>query len=277
MQVRDILHRARELTSLSSTPVLDVELLLCHVLDQSRSWLLAWPEYALSAHQLAAVTHWIDQRLTGRPIAHLIGTRDFWNLTLKVSPDTLIPRPDTELLVEQVLACLDRLPRKVADLGTGTGAIALALAAERPDWQITGTDRIEAAVELARQNADLNGSGHVQFHTGSWCDALPDRDYDLIVSNPPYIRADDPHLHQGDVRFEPGSALISGVDGLEDIRIIAGQARQYLKPRGWLLLEHGCDQGSDVRNILNRQHYTDMETFCDLAGHERTTRGRRLD
>ncbi len=277
MQVRDILQRASELTSLSSTPALDVELLLCHVLEKPRSWLFTWPEYELTADQLAAVTQLIDQRLTGHPVAHLIGTRDFWNLTLKVSPDTLIPRPDTELLVEQALACLDPSPHKIADLGTGTGAIALALAAERPNWQVTGTDRIEAAVELARHNAEMNALRHVQFYTGSWCDALSDNDYDLIVSNPPYIRSDDPHLSQGDVRFEPSSALASGIDGLEDIRIIAEQTLQYLKPGGWLLLEHGYDQGVDVRNILNQQHYTEIETLRDLAGHERITRGRRFD
>ena len=277
MQVRDILQRARELTSLSSTPALDVELLLCHVLDKPRSWLFTWPEHELTSDQLAVINQLIDRRLTGHPVAHLIGTRDFWNLTLNVSPDTLIPRPDTELLVEQALACLDPSPYKVADLGTGTGAIALALAAERPNWQVAGTDRVEAAVELARQNADLNALQHVQFYTGSWCDALPDKDYDLIVSNPPYIRADDPHLHQGDVRFEPSSALASGIDGLDDIRIIAKQALQHLKPRGWLLLEHGYDQGNDVRNILTQQNYTDIETLRDLAGHERITRGRRFD
>ncbi len=277
MQVRDILQRASELTSLSSTPALDIELLLCHALDKPRSWLFTWPEYELTADQLATVTQLIDQRLTGHPIAHLIGTRDFWNLTLKVSPDTLIPRPDTELLVEQALACLDPSPHKVADLGTGTGAIALSLAAERPNWQVTGTDRIEAAVELARHNAAMNTLSHVHFYTGSWCDALPDNDYDLIVSNPPYIRSDDPHLSEGDVRFEPSSALASGIDGLDDIRIIAEQALQHLKPGGWLLLEHGYDQGADVRNILNQQHYTEIETFRDLAGHERITRGRRFD
>ncbi|GAA4651856.1 peptide chain release factor N(5)-glutamine methyltransferase [Kistimonas scapharcae] len=277
MQVRDILQRARELTSLSSTPALDVELLLCHVLNKPRSWLFTWPEYELTADQLATVNQLIDQRLTGHPVAYLIGTRDFWNLTLNVSPDTLIPRPDTELLVEQALARLDPSPHKVADLGTGTGAIALALAAERPNWQVIGTDRIEAAVQLARHNADMNGLRHVQFYTGTWCDALPDKDYDLIVSNPPYIRADDPHLHQGDARFEPSSALTSGIDGLDDIRIIAKQALQHLNPRGWLILEHGYDQGNDVRNILKQQHYTDIETLRDLAGHERITRGRRLD
>ncbi|WP_211829320.1 peptide chain release factor N(5)-glutamine methyltransferase [Kistimonas asteriae] len=277
MQVRDILQRARELTSLSSTPALDVELLLCHVLDKPRSWLFTWPEHELTTDQLAAVNQLIDRRLIGHPVAHLIGTRDFWNLTLNVSPDTLIPRPDTELLVEQALACLDPSPYKVADLGTGTGAIALALAVERPNWEVAGTDRVEAAVELARQNADMNALLHVQFYTGSWCDALPDKDYDLIVSNPPYIRTDDPHLHQGDVRFEPSSALASGIDGLDDIRIIAKQALQHLKPRGWLLLEHGYDQGDDVRNILTQQNYTDIETLRDLAGHERITRGRRFD
>ncbi|OQX33585.1 MAG: protein-(glutamine-N5) methyltransferase, release factor-specific [Oceanospirillales bacterium LUC14_002_19_P2] len=277
MQVRDILQRASELTSLSSTPALDVELLICRVLDKPRSWLFTWPEYELTADQLAAVTQLIDQRLAGHPVAHLIGTRDFWNLTLKVSPDTLIPRPDTELLVELALACLDPTPHKIADLGTGTGAISLALAVERPNWQVTGTDRVEAAVELARHNAVMNALSHLHFYTGSWCDALPDNDYDLIVSNPPYIRSDDPHLSQGDVRFEPSSALASGIDGLDDIRIIAEQALKHLKTGGWLLLEHGYDQGADVRTILNQQHYTEIETLRDLAGHERITRGRRFD
>ncbi|MCK5894723.1 MAG: peptide chain release factor N(5)-glutamine methyltransferase [Endozoicomonadaceae bacterium] len=277
MQVRDILKRVNELAEYSNTPALDVELLLCHVLDKPRTWLFTWPDYELTTGQLSAIEQLIDLRLRGHPIAHLIGTWDFWNLTLKVTPATLIPRPDTELLVEQALRCFGQEARKVADLGTGTGAIALALAVERANWQVVGSDRIEAAVELARYNADINGLYSVRFYTGSWCEALPDKHYDLIVSNPPYIRADDLHLQQGDVRFEPDSALISGADGLDDIRIIASQTATYLKPRGWLLLEHGYDQGSDVRDILAEQHFTAVETVRDLAGHDRVTRGRCFD
>jgi release factor glutamine methyltransferase len=251
----------------------DAELLLCHVLEQPRSYLFTWPERALMPAQQAAFEALVTRRERGEPVAHLTGLREFWSLALEVSPDTLIPRPDTETLVE---AALERLPDgdyRVADLGTGTGAIALALASERPRWQVVATDRVEAAVALARRNRDRLGLTRVEVLAGSWCEPLSGR-FDMILSNPPYIDADDPHLRRGDVRFEPHSALVASESGLADIRCIAEQARQYLQPGGWLLLEHGYQQGAATGALLTQLGYGEVQTLADLGGQPRVTLGR---
>ncbi|MCL6270338.1 peptide chain release factor N(5)-glutamine methyltransferase [Sansalvadorimonas sp. 2012CJ34-2] len=273
MQISDILTRTVDLSRVSSTPRLDLELLVCHVINRPRSFLFSHPEYTLTEKQALHLESLLKHRLIGHPIAHLTGSRDFWSLELLVEPSTLIPRPDTEILVEQALECCDHRPRQVLDLGTGTGAIALALASERPGWEVFGCDRIPEAVELARKNATHNKLERVQFLESNWFAELPEQTFDLIVSNPPYIRDDDPHLSQGDVRFEPVSALTSGSDGLDDIRHIAQESIRWLNDDGWLMVEHGYDQGEDVRRIFTENGFKQVSTAQDLSGHDRITRG----
>jgi len=219
----------------------------------------------------------IRRRQTGEPVAYLCGRREFWGLSLKVDHNVLIPRPETELLVETVLARLDKkLEATVADLGTGSGAIALALGSEKPAWKIVATDQSEGALEVARENARALNVPNVVFRAGEWTQALDKTHFDVIVSNPPYIEEGDCHLVEGDVRFEPVSALVSGKDGLEDIRQIAGTCREFLQLGGWLMLEHGYNQGESVRQIMTVEGYTDIETLEDLAGHDRVTLGRNF-
>lgn len=254
---------------------LEAALLLCHLLRVPRSHLFAWPERELTPQQQAAYETLIQRRLAGEPIAHITGEREFWSLSLRVTRDTLIPRPETELLVERALSHLARIhaPR-IADLGTGSGAIALALASERPDAMVHASDRSAQALEVARENATQLQLDNLAFFHGCWCDALPTgENYDLIVSNPPYIEAADPHLALGDLVHEPRSALVAGADGLEDIRTIAAQAPTHLKPPGWLLLEHGYAQGPAVRQILQTEGFRRVGTLPDLAGQPRLTEG----
>ncbi|WP_422489028.1 peptide chain release factor N(5)-glutamine methyltransferase [Endozoicomonas sp. ALE010] len=275
------LAEASRMLSASPTPRLDAELLLAHVLHKPRSYFFTWPEALLTSEQMAQLVKLVDQRKAGHPIAYLIGQREFWSLQLKVTEATLIPRPDTELLVELALG-LDSTPdqntestMKVADLGTGTGAIALALAKERPNWEVTAIDKSPDALAVAAENAVINDIRNTVFIEGSWCSPLAEGSMDMIVSNPPYICSNDPHLKEGDVRYEPLSALVSGVDGLDDIRVIAEHSLQSLKPGGWLLLEHGYDQGSPVQTILSRAGFTQIRTETDLAGHDRVTLARK--
>jgi release factor glutamine methyltransferase len=255
------------------SPRLDLELLLCHVLGCGRSYLYMHPAQALTPQQTADFDALLQRRLTGEPIAHLTGRRGFWTLELEVSADTLIPRPDTETLVEQALELLPGGAFRVADLGTGSGAIALALASERSQWSLTGCDRVAAAVALAQRNAARLGLGNVSFVHGSWFEPLQGR-FAMIVSNPPYIDPEDPHLDAGDVRFEPRSALVAADGGLADIRQIADQARDYLDAGGWLLFEHGFDQAEAVQALLQGLGYREIATLQDLGGRDRVTRGR---
>jgi release factor glutamine methyltransferase len=257
----------------SDSPRLDLELLLCHLLDCDRTYLFMHPERVLTAQQAADFDALLQRRLAGEPVAHLTGRRGFWTLDLEVSADTLIPRPDTETLVEQALELLPNGDFRVADLGTGTGAIALALASERPDWTLLGSDRVAAAVALAQRNAARLGISNASFVQGSWFEPLQGR-FAMIVSNPPYIDPADPHLGQGDVRFEPRSALVAEDAGLADIRHIATQARAVLQAGGWLLFEHGFDQGTAVRALLDELGYGEIATVPDLGGRDRVTRGR---
>ncbi|MGF1703901.1 peptide chain release factor N(5)-glutamine methyltransferase [Photobacterium makurazakiensis] len=258
----------------SQSPHIDAAVLLCHVLDKPRSYLLTWPEKTLDDEQLAAFDAMIARRLIGEPVAYIVGEREFWSLPLKVAPHTLIPRPDTERLVELSLEKIPAQPCAVLDLGTGTGAIALAIASERRDIAVTGIDLRPEAAALAQENASNLKFANTQFLSGSWYSPLQSSDrFAVIVSNPPYIDEADPHLSQGDVRFEPKSALVADDDGLADIRIISEQGRQYLQAGGWLLMEHGFEQGEAVRAILLELGYTQVSTAQDYAGLDRVTLG----
>jgi len=254
----------------------EVDLLIAHALGRSTAWLFAHGEFAPSEGEAAQIEALIAQRARGVPVAQLTGRRGFWTLDLSVNAHTLIPRPETELLVELALA---RLPQDhaclVADLGTGSGAIALALASERPRAQVIGSDISFDALQVARANAQQLGLPNVEFRLGDWCSVLaaPER-FDLIVSNPPYIADSDPHLVQGDLRFEPRGALASGVDGLDAIRCIVSAAPRHLKVDGWLLLEHGYRQGAAARALLAAS-LREVGSARDHAGHERVSLGRR--
>ncbi|MEN8214082.1 MAG: peptide chain release factor N(5)-glutamine methyltransferase, partial [Pseudomonadota bacterium] len=222
-------------------PRLEAEILLAHTLGKPRTWLIAWSDNPLDSEQLQRYAALVEQRLRGAPVAHLTAQREFWSLPLTITPDTLIPRPETELLVEIAVGLYPAGEGiTVADLGCGSGAIALAIASERQHWSILATDRSHEALEIARHNANTLHIENIRFHQGDWFDALPEEiRVDILVSNPPYIPEDDPHLKQGDLRFEPRPALASGSDGLDAIRQIVAKAKDYLKPGGCLLLEHG--------------------------------------
>jgi len=258
----------------SPTPRLDAELLLAHALGKSRSYLHTWPERELEAKPLERYQAMLVRRQAGEPVAYILGQQGFWSLELEVASHTLIPRPDTELLVETVLALLPSTPAALLDLGTGTGAIALALASERPAWRLTGVDRVPEAVALAARNGTRLKLANASFVASHWFSALAGQRYQLIVSNPPYIAAADRHLSEGDVRFEPSSALVAGADGLDDIRLIIAQAPDYLEAGGWLLLEHGFDQAAAVRELLSARGFSAVESRRDLGGHERISLGR---
>ncbi|WP_139460479.1 peptide chain release factor N(5)-glutamine methyltransferase [Aeromonas veronii] len=272
--------RAHIMTVLAGgeSPRADADVLLCHLLGCRRSYLMTWPERELDAAQQATLQGWLARRLNGEPIAHLVGEREFWSLPLKVSPATLIPRPDTEVLVEQALTRIPQGPRAVLDLGTGTGAIALALKSERPEIDVWAVDRMADAAALARENSAALGLP-IEVRDGSWFEPLgePDRDntprFAVIVSNPPYIDGADPHLEQGDVRFEPRSALVADDAGLADIRHIVAHAPAYLLTDGWLLLEHGWDQGEAVRQLLRDGGYREVATVRDYGDNDRVTLG----
>ncbi|PJK00634.1 protein-(glutamine-N5) methyltransferase, release factor-specific [Lysobacteraceae bacterium NML91-0213] len=253
----------------------DAEWLLLHVLQRPRSWLYAHADAPLDAAARQRFEALLERRAAGEPVAYLTGRRGFWSLDLAVTPDTLIPREDTERLVELALERLPAgAPAAVADLGTGSGAIALAVARERPRARVVATDRSAAALAVATANAACAGLGNVEFIHGDWFEPLAGRRFDLIASNPPYIRNDDPHLAEGDLRFEPATALASGADGLEDIRRIVASAPAHLRPGGWLLLEHGHDQGHAVRALLRAAGLVDVETGTDLEGRDRVGLGR---
>lgn len=258
----------------SESPKRDAEILLEHVTGKARSFILAFGETALSAAQETQLTELLARRKRGEPVAHLTGEREFWSLPLYVSAATLIPRPDTECLVEQALARLPAGPCRILDLGTGTGAIALALASERPDCQVTALDVMPDAVALAKRNVERLGLHNVQVLQSSWFTGVAGQSFGMIVSNPPYIDEHDPHLTQGDVRFEPLTALVAADEGLADIEHIIKTARQHLVPGGWLLIEHGWTQGQAVRERFLQAGYADTETCRDYGGNDRLTLGR---
>lgn len=255
---------------------IDAELLLLHVMERERIWLFTHDSDVLDHENAAAFDALIARREAGEPVAYLIGTRGFWTLDLTVTPDTLIPRPETERLVE---LALDRIPlntaARIVDLGTGSGAIALAIARERPHCRVIATDASETALVVARRNAERNSIVNIAFRAGSWFAPVQGERFDLVVSNPPYIESDDPHLQQGDLLFEPATALAAGPDGLDDLRVIATEAASHLTQRGWLLVEHGWNQGEAVRDLFTAGGLTEVHTATDLEGRDRITLGRR--
>lgn len=253
----------------------DAEILLGFVTGRARTYLLAFGETPLTAEQAEQLTVLLARRERGEPVAYLVGEREFWSLPLSVSPATLIPRPDTECLVELALERLPATPCAILDLGTGTGAIALALASERPDCQLTGIDLQPEAVALAQHNAQKLAINNARFLQGSWFTPVAGQKFALIASNPPYIDEADPHLAQGDVRFEPGSALVAAEQGLADLAAIVQQAADYLEPQGWLLLEHGWQQGENVRTLLNAAGFIAVATHRDYGGNDRVTLGQK--
>lgn len=269
--IQTVLQQAKQqLAIFQPSAQLEAELLLGLCLQQSRSYLMTWPEQQLDSIQLATFNQLIQRRLSGEPIAYITGQREFWSLDLAVSPATLIPRPETELLVEQALHLIPaQQTMRLADLGTGSGCIAVAIASERPRCSITAIDNSEAALAIARHNAARHDLHNVAFVCNDWLAGLDAPPFDLIVSNPPYVAAQDPHLQQGDLPFEPCSALIAGHDGLAAFRDIASQARNYLKPGGWLLLEHGYDQAEAVMTLLQQTGYADVQGYSDLAANPR--------
>ncbi|BBL69754.1 peptide chain release factor N(5)-glutamine methyltransferase [Methylogaea oryzae] len=273
--IKTLLFEASErLAPTSDSPRADAEILLAHVLGKGRTYLFAWPEKQLEPEQESLFLDLIARRQTGEPIAYLTGTREFWSREFLITPDVLIPRPETELLVE---LALDRIPQDqacvVADLGAGSGAIAVTVALERPKARVWASDISGAALAVAKANAERQGARNVEFVLSDWLDGLPPLPYDLIVSNPPYIAEHDPHLAEGDLRFEPTGALASGPDGLDAIRRIAADARGRLKPGGALLLEHGYDQAEAVQALLCGLGYRDVASHRDLLGHGRVTLG----
>ena len=276
MDIRHWLKQATATLCGGDSPKRDAEILLSFVTGKSRSWLIAFDETVLTEAQREQLDSLLARRARGEPVAHLVGEREFWSLPLRVNDATLIPRPDTELLVEQALTRLPAIPAAILDMGTGTGAIALALASERPDCQVTGVDRIDAAVALARSNAQALNLTNTTFLLSHWFRSLPPQQFALIVSNPPYIDASDTHLAQGDVRFEPRSALVADEAGLADLRTLIEQAPAWLLPGGWLLLEHGWQQGEAVAALMQQNGYQAVETLEDYGGNPRVTLGQLL-
>ena len=277
--IASCIRMANQLAKVSDSPRLDVEILLAHILQKDRTFLFTWPETALTVEQEDNFIALFDRRLHGEPVAHIIGQREFWSLPLFVNNTTLIPRPDTELVVETVLnlfaSDMHNQPRHVLDLGTGTGAIVLALAHEKKYWHCVGVDNQPEAVLLAQKNCQHLHIQNVEIKQSDWFSAIEETDFDVIVSNPPYIAADDPHLQQGDVRFEPLSALVADNQGLRDIENIVQQARYYLRPTGWVLIEHGYQQGQTVRQLFEQFGYVAITTLRDLSDNERVTMGKK--
>jgi release factor glutamine methyltransferase len=262
------------LASISDSALLDAEVLLCHVLQKGRSYLRAWPDKLLQPEQYKHFWTLIEERRQGIPVAYLTGRREFWSRDFRVSPDVLIPRPDTELLVELGLELIPPDKSfKLIDLGTGSGIIAITLAAERPHAQVIATDFSLAALKIAEHNAQQHHITNIRFYQSDWFDNAPDIQFDLVISNPPYIAEDDSHLQEGDVRFEPQTALVAAQQGLRDIETIADGARDRLKPQGHLLIEHGYNQQHQIQTIFKGLGYDKVRTYQDLSGQPRVTYG----
>ncbi len=272
ISIRSALKTAeKNLIPVSDTPLLDAEILLAHVLNVNRSYLYSHSDDAISDEKINAFHILLEKRIQGEPIAYLTGHHAFWSFDLIVTPDTLIPRSDTECLVEQALRLLPDDNYIVADLGTGSGAIALAIASEKPNSTIYATDKSSKTLHVAKKNAERLAIKNIVFSEGDWCDALPDMLFDCILSNPPYIAENDQHL--ASLTYEPRSALVSGEDGLNDIRLIVQAAKKHLKPGGLLLLEHGWDQAARVREIFEQEKYYYIQSFQDVGCHDRVTGG----
>jgi release factor glutamine methyltransferase len=265
---------AAVLHGVCETSRLDAEILLSHCLQKNRSYLKTWPEKTVDAELSNRYQAFIAQRLQGAPIAYLTGSREFWSRSFKVSPDVLIPRPDSELLIE---LSLKQIPKnqscKIIDLGVGSGILAITLALERPDAEIFAGDISEKALNVAKFNASRHNAEHIRFLLSNWFDAVQAREFDFVISNPPYIAKHDQHLQQGDLRFEPDIALVSEENGLKDIRLIAEQSRGRLKKAGQLFIEHGYNQQLEVQTILKKLNYCQVTTHTDLSGNPRVTSG----
>ncbi|SDZ94320.1 peptide chain release factor N(5)-glutamine methyltransferase [Microbulbifer marinus] len=272
--VKQNLSRSAELPG-SDSARLDIEVLLGHILGRPRTWLYTWPEYELSEAEQRQFDALLARRASGEPVAHLTGEREFWSLPLKVNASTLIPRPETELLVETALQLFPQHQLRALDLGTGTGAIALALASERPGWHIVAAEKSADAATLAEENRRALGFDNVQIVQSDWFAQIAPQPFDLIVSNPPYIDAADPHLAQGDVRFEPRSALVADREGLADIEQIARRSVEYLETGGWLLVEHGWQQAAAVRDLFAAAGFNNIDSRKDYSGWERLTLGQK--
>jgi release factor glutamine methyltransferase len=253
---------------------IDSQYLLSFILQKKFTWLKTWPETILSQQQETLLFELVKRRKQGEPIAFITGERDFWTLTLETNPSTLIPRPETELLVEKALEFLKDLPKaKILDLGTGTGAIALAIASERKNDKVIATDYVEDVVDLAKRNAIKNKISNVEIFQSDWFSKIKETEFDLIVSNPPYVEENDPHLNQGDLRFEPKSALTAGDNGLADIKIIIEESRSRLVNGGKVMIEHGYCQANDLREIFRSFGYQKIKVIKDLAGLDRISTG----
>ncbi|MDH5191106.1 MAG: peptide chain release factor N(5)-glutamine methyltransferase [Gammaproteobacteria bacterium] len=276
--IEELIQSAIQYLNNSGSARLDTEVLLTHVLKANRAYLFAHPEKVVPDNVRKEFLQLIEQRKDGRPVAHLTGHREFWSLQLNVTPDTLIPRPETELLVEKILELIPKNTAwQILDLGTGSGAIALAIAHERAGCSVTATDISGEALNVAKSNAQQLNIHNIQFLSGHWLEPLADKRFNVIVSNPPYISKLDPHLRQGDVRFEPESALVAENNGLACIEQITANAGRHLYPGGILAFEHGYKQGTAVREILQKQGFADIQTSIDLSGHERITLGKLPD
>ena len=264
----------KQLMGYSKTAKLDAEILVGKVLQKSRAELFAYPEVILTIKQQKQIMKHMERRLIGEPIAYITGNKEFWSLSLTVTPDVLIPRPETEILVEHALNLFQENEKiRLADLGTGSGAIALALALERPYWQIDATDNSSKALKVAKINTEHYGVKNINFYLGRWCKALPQRDYHAIVGNPIYIPEQDKNLQQ--LKYEPREALVGGPDGLSAIRIIIEEAQIYLRTDGWLLLEHGFDQSEKIIALMKHFGYQEIKDYKDLAGLPRMIIGKK--
>lgn len=268
--IQESLNRAKGL----NIDLLDAQLFLMQILNCSRAQLISHSENKLSPDEAHQFDVMLKRRAKGEPVAYILGKKSFWDLDLLVNPGVLVPRPETEMLVEWVLnsfsSCENTL---IADLGTGSGAIALSLAKAKPHWRLVATDFSSEALQVAKQNANVYQLNNVEFYKGSWCEALPVIQFDVIISNPPYIDEQDVYL-QGDIRFEPRSALVASDEGFADLLQIAKEAQHYLIPSGYLVLEHGWTQADRLRNELIRLGYEEVQTFKDLAGYDRMTVGK---
>ena len=276
MQIVDALKYARQQLQTSDSAQLDSELLLCEILNCERSHLYAYPEKELTDKNIKSLNQFISLRAEGHPIAHITKQREFWSLLLHIDEHTLIPRPETEILVEAALKLIPKESKKdVLDLGTGSGAIAIAIASERPLANIIATDKSDEALNIAKRNAERHNINNINFINADWFNMENNHSYNVIVSNPPYICNDDAHLKQGDVRFEPLSALASGKDGLDDLRIIISEANKHLNKQGWLLVEHGYNQAKQVQQLFNENNFTSISTIKDYSDNDRVTIGEK--
>ena len=271
MTISNLLKLSVELADVSDSPRLDIEIILSYVLGKDRTHLYTWPDQCLSSLEQAHFNELFRCRVNGEPVAYITKRREFWSLSLKVSPVTIIPRPETELLVEKALSLPLDQQISVLDLGTGTGAVALALASEKPFWEIIAVDLEFGAVAIAEENRQQLGFDNVRIHQSDWFSNLEKMQFDLIVSNPPYLCLEDKHLQEGDVRFEPLLALVAKDSGLADIHTIVSDSYLHLKPGGWLLLEHGHSQGREVRQKMIQAGFSGVETFVDLSGLDRVS------